>query len=291
MQESIRYIREQLTPFYPLHEIQSFTHWILESACCISRQDIRLGKDKQLSENEHTRIQEIVSELKKYRPIQYILGKTEFYGLTFEVNENVLIPRPETEELVDRIIRDIRSLTPQEKKNRSSRLQILDIGTGSGCIAVSLAHHLPEASVYAIDVSDDALSVARKNAALNQTEVSFFRQDIFQPFPPGIFPAQWDLIVSNPPYVTPEEKKFMEANVLNYEPHVALFVPEEHPLLFYETIAEAGLSLLKPGGYLYFEVSSLHGKETARMLGNKGYKNIMLQKDISGKDRMIKASL
>jgi len=243
-------------------------------------------KDNHLSSNEVRRIRKIVEELKKYRPIQYILGETEFYGLKFIVNENVLIPRPETEELVDWILQ----LFPVQEREKEKGV-CLDIGTGSGCIAVSLSKNLPGFSVYALDISDKALAVARHNAELQQAEVRFFQQDILdaQALSSPELPHEWNIIVSNPPYVVPSEKKNMSPNVLNYEPHRALFVLEEKPLLFYERIADIGLQHLKKDGFLFFEINSRCGEMTVRMLKNKGYKNVELLKDISGNDRMIKA--
>ena len=288
MQQAILFIKNELNNLYPSTEIQTFTHWILESVCHIDKQSALLDKDKQLSTNEHLRIKEIVADLKKYRPIQYILGETEFYGMAFKVNENVLIPRPETEELVDLIIHDARK---DSKYNSSSDFTVLDIGTGSGCIAVSLAKHLSHASVYATDISIGALNVAKENAINNEVRVKFTQSDILQEFPPQEFPSRWNIIVSNPPYITPEEKSAMSSNVLDYEPHEALFVPQGKALLFYERIADIALNHLNPDGSLYFETSSLYGKDTVSMLTDKGYKDATLLKDISGKDRMIRAKL
>jgi release factor glutamine methyltransferase len=281
MQEIIDFIKTQLQDLYPVSEIKSFTYLILESVCRFDKQSILSGKDKQLSANERLRIQEIVAELKKYRPIQYILGETEFYGLKFQVNENVLIPRPETEELVDWIVSAYESsCTPG--------MSCLDVGTGSGCIAIALAKKLPDASVFALDISEKALEVARKNAADNGVNIQFFRQDILKDSFEN-FSEKWDIIVSNPPYITPLEKAMMSKNVLDYEPDEALFTPQEKPLLFYERIAEIGLKHLKETGALYFEINALYGKEMVEMLQDKGYGAVRLLKDIAGKDRMIHA--
>ena len=279
MQKAIRNIQTSLKEIYPPSEIQTFTYLIFESVCCMDKTHFLRDKDKQLSTIEQVRIQEIILALKKQKPIQYILGETEFYGLQFKVNENVLIPRPETEELVESILQVI----PRE-------VQILDIGTGSGCIAVALAKHRPFSSVYGIDISKEALEIARKNAENNQANIQFICHDIFQELPNNL-PEQWDIIVSNPPYITPDEKKLMSANVLDYEPHQALFVPQDKPLLFYERIAEIGLQYLKENGFLFFEISAIHGKKTAAMLKQRGYGSVELLKDISGRDRIIKAKL
>lgn len=286
MQKTISFIESELEGLYPPNEIRSFTHRIIEYLFHQEKQFFLLDKDKQLSPIERVRAEEIVTELKKFRPIQYILGETEFYGLKFKVNENVLIPRPETEELVDLVINDILQLA-QNYKSPSLPLSILDIGTGSGCIAISLAKKFNSVLVSGIDVSEAALETAKLNASINNVSVNFVQADILK----DQLSMQYDIIVSNPPYITPKEKKEMSKNVLDYEPHEALFVPEKQPLLFYERIADIGKEHLESNGKLYFETSSLYGRETALMLENKGYKNILLLKDISGKDRMIKAEI
>ncbi|GHT87776.1 release factor glutamine methyltransferase [Bacteroidia bacterium] len=281
MQQSLRFIKEQLQGLYSDPEIRSFSYLMLEFVCRTGKQTLLLDKDKQLSANETGKIRKIVEELKKFRPVQYILGETEFYGLKFKVNENVLIPRPETEELVERVLRGCTV--------HGARCTILDIGTGSGCIAVALAKNLPEAKVYALDISEEALEIARQNAELNNVKVNFFQQDLFAS-QLSIVNYQLSIIVSNPPYIVPSEKPDMSPNVLDYEPHQALFVPEEQPLLFYERIADFGLTHLKDGGGLYFETGSLFGKAVAQMLREKGYQSVELFRDISGRDRMVKAN-
>jgi len=279
------FIREQLRDFYPDSEIKSFTNLILESVLCLDPSPVLRHKDKQLSLNESLRIQEILDELKKYRPIQYIFGETEFFGLRFKVDENVLIPRPETEELVEQVLIGCRA------QNAGCRL--LDIGTGSGCIAVTLAKQLPEAEVYALDISDKALEIARQNAEMNQVDVHFFQHDILEAesFPPPFSSLTYNCIVSNPPYVTLKEKASIGKNVLDYEPHQALFVPQENPLLFYERIADFAYSQLKESGSLYLETNALYGQATAKLLEKKKYKDLRLLKDISGNDRIIIAKI
>jgi release factor glutamine methyltransferase len=288
MQTTFAFIQEQLQGLYPASEIKSFRYLILEFVCRKDRQSLLLDKDKKLSSNERFRIREIVRDLKNYRPIQYITGETEFYGLKFHVDENVLIPRPETEELTDWIIRQ--SSLDSLQKRKGEGFFCLDIGTGSGCIAVSLAQHLPFATVYALDISEKALEIARRNAERNKVQVQWIACDIMNGLPAGL-PERFDVIVSNPPYVTPAEKETMSRNVLDYEPQEALFVPQDDPILFYKRIADVASSRLKEGGSLFFETSSLYGKETAEMLKNKGYCPVELVKDISGRDRMIKAQL
>ncbi len=279
MQKTLSSIQNQLQGLYSNSEIKSFSYLILEFVCKKDKSILLRDKDNHLSEKECIQIQKIVDELKKYRPIQHILGETEFFGLNFFVNENVLIPRPETEELVDWVI---------QSKIKSP--QILDIGTGSGCIAISLGKNIPNASVYALDISKEALEIAKQNAIRNDTNIQFILHDIFNKLPQTI-PNKWDIIVSNPPYIVPSEKDKMFSNVLDYEPHLALFVPEKQPLLFYERIAEIGLNHLEKNGFLFLEINSLFGQATVKMLQNKTYQSVELLKDISGKDRMIKASL
>ncbi len=282
MQSVLSYIQAQLSSVYGKSELKSVMQRVLESVFGLKPYEILLCKDKKISPDERKRIEDIVSRLKKNEPVQYVLGETEFYGMVFKVNNKVLIPRPETEELVDWIIQD---------RYLGLARNVLDIGTGSGCIAVSLSKHLLQDRVYAIDISGEALQVARQNALLNDADVRFILQDVFMPFNPDIFPGKWDVIVSNPPYITYSEQRVMSPNVLDYEPSVALFVPDENPLLFYEKIAGLGLELLSETGALYVETSALWGQQTAGMFREKGYEEVVLKKDLSGNDRMIKARL
>ncbi|GHT62139.1 release factor glutamine methyltransferase [Bacteroidia bacterium] len=280
MQMMLLYIKEQLRDYYPESEIKSFYYLIMESVCRLDKQSVLLGKDTQISPNEKRMIEEMVEDLRKFRPIQYILGETEFYGLKFKLNERVLIPRPETEELVERVLNGCTV--------HGTRCRMLDVGTGSGCIAVALAKFLSGAEVYALDISEKALEVASENARNNRVNVRFIRHDIFEDLPENL-PEQFDVIVSNPPYITPVEKEIMSKNVLDYEPHQALFVPQEKPLLFYERIADVARNRLKDSGKLYFETSAVYGKEAAEMLKKKGFGSVRLFKDISGKDRVLVA--
>jgi len=282
MKAIFRFIREQLQDYYSDSEIKSLCFLILESVCNMTKPSILQCKDKQLSLNEQLRIGNIIEELKKYQPIQYILGETEFYGLRFKVDENVLIPRPETEELVEWVIKE---------EAPAAGYKILDIGAGSGCIAIALAKRLPGAEIFALDISDKALAVARQNAAANQADVRFFQYDILndEPFPFSSF--SFDCIVSNPPYITMKEKAAMAKNVLDYEPHQALFVPDENPALFYERIAGFAGKRLSKGGSLYFETSSLYGQAAAEALKEKNFRSVKLLKDISGNDRILIAKL
>ena len=222
----------------------------------------------------------LLESLKKEIPIQYLLGKTSFYGLDFELNSTVLIPRPETEELVEWIIKN------HSKKH--GQLKILDIGTGSGCIAISLAKNLPEASVFAIDVSEMALATAKKNATVNEVNVTFIQKNILET---EDLEQQFDIIVSNPPYVRNLEKKEIKKNVLDHEPHLALFVEDNDALIFYRKIAALAQKNLSPNGQLYFEINQYLGVEMKDLLEKMNFKNIELRKDIYGNDRMIMVDL
>jgi len=251
----------------------------------MDKSSVLLRKDKQLSLNERFRIEEIIEKLKQYRPIQYILGEADFYGLKFNVNENVLIPRQETEELVEQVLK---GLPPPDLLHRRGRkYTILDIGTGSGCIAVTLAKYLPDAEIYALDISEKALDVAMQNAIKNQVNVHFFQFDILKD-DPFLYPdLSFDCIVSNPPYITLNEKASMDKNVLLYEPYQALFVPQDNPLLFYDRMACFSVNRLEKGGLLFLEINPLYSQAIANTLEDKQFKNVKIMKDISGKDRII----
>lgn len=270
-------IRDALRGYYPDSEALSLAKMLLVEAFGFSTLELYGGKDKEISGNRLRDLHEMLSRLQKNEPIQYILGKETFCGLTFEVDGNVLIPRPETRELVEWIVADYESVPA---------CRILDVGTGSGCISISLAKFIPGASVESWDISEGALEVARRNCKLNEVEVLLRQQDVLSAQPQ---PACFDVIVSNPPYITESEKADMEANVLDWEPATALFVPDTDPLLFYRKIAELGTVMLKEGGSLYFEINRAYGNETVQMLEALGYKQIELRKDDWDNDRMIKA--
>ncbi|CAM1361979.1 Release factor glutamine methyltransferase [Tenacibaculum sediminilitoris] len=270
------YFSEQLKSIYPQTEIDSFFYLLIEEYVNLKRIDITLRPDFEISSEKKTLLDTILVQLKKEEPVQYILGKTEFYGLPFEVNESTLIPRPETEELVEWIL---------EETNINDKLNILDIGTGTGCISISLKKHLPNATISAIDISKEALTVAKKNAILNNVDISFIQQDILTA---EELNDKFDVIVSNPPYVCELEKAAIKKNVLDNEPHLALFVENDNPLVFYEKIAYLAKVHLKEKGMLFFEINQYLGKETVKMLKNKGFTQVKLQKDLFGNDRMIK---
>lgn len=284
---------EELSALYDEKEIESFFYIVLESFHKKKRIDLALNPAMEMDAIELLRWESILSDLKKQKPIQYILGETEFYGLPFLVNENTLIPRPETEELVEWIISDNDELR-QPQSVKSSKLNVLDIGTGSGCIAISLAKNLPNAQVSAIDVSEKALATANKNAEINKVNVNFINVDILNvtdlsELPSSSFhlPTPIDIIVSNPPYVRNLEKEEIKPNVLEFEPHIALFVEDNDALLFYRKIAELAQKNLSKNGKLYFEINQYLGKETVELLENLGFTTIELRKDIYGNDRMI----
>jgi len=280
MQASLQYIRQELKDSYPAEEVESFIRMIFSWLKNYSLTDLILKKDDQLNNDDHDKIFEIVTRLKKYEPIQYIFGEAEFYGLKFQVSEHVLIPRPETEELVDWIIKD----------QPHTGARILDVGTGSGCIPISLKKNLPETIVSACDVSGDALNIAHRNAELNQTEVYFFELDILASTQTEL-PHQIDILVSNPPYIRLSEQELMQENVLDFEPHLALFVENDKPLLFYEALALFGQKNLTPGGLIYWEINEAFGPQCCDLLMKTGYSDVSLRKDLNGKDRMVKGRL
>lgn len=277
MQFAVSFIKDSLKNCYDESEIAAFTRIILsyitkkQYALLIADDEIDIDDDQLFA---------IVGRLKTFEPIQYIIGEEEFFGLTFKVTADTLIPRPETEELVELVL--------TENKDKNLYASILDIGTGSGCIAVSIAKYMPEAKVLAWDISAKALEVASCNAEQNAVEVAFSEVDVLDDYPTG---GKFDIIVSNPPYIMEQEKQDMEVNVLDYEPHTALFVPNDKPLLFYERIADIGLHLLNPNGKLYFEINRAKGEDVKRMLEDKGYRNVVIIKDISRNDRIVKAQL
>jgi release factor glutamine methyltransferase len=279
---------QELSPIYDSGEAESFFYLILEDKNQLKRIDLALNPDMTFSNEEIQLWNTILEELKKEIPIQYLLGKTSFYGLDFEVNPAVLIPRPETEELVEWIIES------NSKIERLKNLKILDIGTGSGCIAISLAKNISNAEVFAIDVSEKALATAKKNAEINDVKVTFIEKNILEVVTLSAVEGleqQFDIIVSNPPYVRELEKQEIKKNVLDNEPHLALFVEDNDALVFYRKIAELAQKNLSENGQLFFEINQYLGKEMLELLEKMNFKNIELRKDIYGNDRMIKADL
>jgi release factor glutamine methyltransferase len=273
-------VKNKLNKVYSNSEIQQLRFLIYENALGLTKIQTLSVQEIELSIEQETKLFEIVERLANNEPIEYILGETEFFNLRFKVNPAVLIPRPETEELVDWILK-----TCTLKKPR-----ILDVGTGSGCIPIAIKHNITESKVYGLDVSLKAIEVANKNAQLNGAQVVFLNQNILNT-EAKMLPNDLDILLSNPPYVRKSEKSLMSANVLNFEPDIALFVEDRNPLLFYNKIAQLGLSLLKANGMLFFEINEALGENVRQLLEELGYKNILVKKDINGKDRMIKANI
>ena len=272
-----------LSGLYPSEEIQSFFNILSEKYLKISRIQIALNSEKEISKETVQNFQSALVRLKNHEPIQYIIGETEFYGLPFKVNKHTLIPRPETEELVEWIFCEF-----SNQQSTIKNQQFLDIGTGSGCIAISLAKNLPNSKICALDISEEALKIARENAEMNKVEVNFFQTDILKT---KTLPKKFNIIVSNPPYVRELEKKWMQQNVLNYEPDSALFVTDNDPLLFYRAISKLAKQHLQPNGNLFFEINEYLANELTELLKSENFKNIEVKKDIFGKDRMLKCSL
>lgn len=280
---------KELDQIYGKDEVASFFYLGLEHHLNVARIQLQLDPEFTFSKTEADFFFEILEGLKQQKPIQYLLGETEFYGLQFKVNDNVLIPRPETEELVDWIIKDAKS-----KIQNSEAIKILDIGTGSGCIAISLAKYLPEAQVFAVDISESALEIAKENADSNGVEVKFIKANILES---SLWEdvalrqkGSFDIIVSNPPYVRELEKQEIKPNVLDNEPHLALFVENDNPLIFYKAITDFAVDKLKSNGSLYFEINQYLGPETKQLLVDAELKAIELRKDLNGNDRMLKGT-
>jgi release factor glutamine methyltransferase len=271
----------KLANIYSSSEADAIASLVLTDLTGSSKARLKAFTDTELSNEQSQQITTILQELKTGKPVQYILGHTEFYGLNFLVNPAVLIPRPETEELVYWILQTV-PLT--ENHN------ILDIGTGSGCIPIILKSHLTNYQLFAIDISPDALQTAKRNAELNNTDITFIEADALNLNEAVIAGQQYGVIVSNPPYVTMVDKQQMHHNVIGFEPHTALFVPDENPLLFYIAIAEFAAGHLNKDGYLFFEINESYGAETVDMLAAKGFTQIELRQDMAGKDRMIRAT-
>jgi release factor glutamine methyltransferase len=271
LKQVVSYFTDNLVSHYPSVEIDAMAFWTIESCLNLSRSAFKLEEDRVLLPDEVSIIKNVVSRLTKNEPIQYIFGETIFYGLSFLVNESCLIPRPETEELVSWILEE-------------PKASVLDIGTGSGCIAISIAKKT-KASVFGLDISEKALALAKKNAKMNHVFVQFNQVNILdlEKF------EKVDIIVSNPPYVLESDKKMMDKNVLEYEPHNALFVSDNNALIFYEKIVEIAKKSLNKNGFIYFEIHESKANEIIDLLSNNNFSNIELRKDLQNKDRMVKA--
>ena len=280
LNSAANYFKDELNGLYGASELQQMLDIVFAHYFNINKVEMITNNSKLLSESDLLKVIYTVKALKKYKPLAYILGEWEFYGLSLKLNEHTLIPRPETEELVQLIIED-----NPDKKN----INILDIGTGSGCIALGIKKYMPDAQVYAWDVSQKALEVAIENAGKNNLKINFEEIDILKE--DLISPKKLHVIVSNPPYITQQEKTLMHENVLNYEPHLALFVEGHDPLIFYSTIADFALKCLMKRGKLYFEINENYGEEIKQLLTGKGFSEIEVIKDMNGKDRIVKAIL
>lgn len=278
MKAVIASIQKELDGIYSREEIESLTFLILEKLKGYSRTQFLLAPDNEITSEDQLEIDRIVARLKLHEPIQYILGETEFYGLKIRTTPGTLIPRPETEELVQWIVAE----------NKATKPAIFDIGTGTGCIAIALRKNISGSTVLACDISPVCIETANQNAILNDAQISVLKFDILNPDPAVDFP-ELDVIASNPPYVRQSEKKLMQKNVLDYEPELALFVEDRDPLIFYRRIAEFAQMYLADGGRIYFEINEAFGKECSEMLHRKGFSDVRIKKDLQQKDRMIAA--
>ena len=272
--------KEELKAIYHQREIENIIYILLEHLLNYSKIEIQLNKNEKIKQNIFEKITLALNNLKKSVPIQYIIGETEFYDLIFKVNKHTLIPRQETEELVHVIINE----------NRMNAPKILDIGTGSGCIPIALAHNIAGANISSVDISEGAIVIAKENAALNKVVINLYHRN-FLKWNAYSWEKGYDIIVSNPPYVKESEKELMEENVLAYEPHTALFVDDNNPLIFYQRIAEFAKVHLRKGGKLYFEINEALGKEMIELHESLGFSSVRLIKDLNGRNRMTSAKL
>ncbi|HLC83357.1 MAG TPA: peptide chain release factor N(5)-glutamine methyltransferase [Bacteroidia bacterium] len=280
IKDIIRFFRDELKDSYEDGELESIIAYCFEHYLKLNRTELISRADETISESELLKFNFAIKELKRHKPIQYILGEADFYRLKLKVNEHVLIPRPETEELVHLIIGD----------NKMDSPSILDIGTGSGCIPIALKKNIPSAKISATDISEEALEVAKQNAHKNNVEINFFLEDILHPTSDIGHPTS-DIIVSNPPYICLSEKSSMSKNVLDYEPHLALFVENNDPLIFYKAISDFALKSLNKNGKIYFEINQSLSSETKNLLENKGFKNVELIKDLSNNYRILRGNI
>jgi release factor glutamine methyltransferase len=275
----VNHFRNELKIIYNESEIEQMLFIVFDFYFQLSRVDLVLKKDEVFSENEYHIVLDVIDNLKKEKPLAYILGEWEFYGLKFLVNEHTLIPRPETEELVELIIRE----------NEDSK-SVVDVGTGSGCIALGLKSKLKNTKISAWDISEEALKIVDKNAKNNELDVTVKQVDILASRKIEI-PSKIDVIVSNPPYIPESEKNLMNKNVLDYEPHLALFVENDDPLIFYDAISDFALLNLTSNGSLYFEINENYGKEVIKLLNAKKFKNVNIVKDMNDKDRIVSCKI
>ena len=272
---------EKLGNYYSEREISYFFKTSVCQRLKLNDADFLLAFEHRLSESDLLFFRSIVKRLQEREPFQYIIGETWFYDFKFKIDKRALIPRPETEELVDVIVKEHKDKT---------ELKVADLCSGSGCISIALSKNLTNSIVFGVELSQEAIDLAKKNAVINHSNVSFLSGNVLENLPLEIQEKSIDILVSNPPYIPLKDKEQMEKNVLDFEPHMALFVSDENPLLFYKAIAEHGVKFLNENGILYLEIHERFGKETKEMLETKGYKTVEIIKDLQGKDRMIKAS-
>lgn len=292
LQELKQNFVHSISGLYPSEEVQSFFNLLAEKHLNLSRIEVALQWDKIISEVNILKFENALQRLKNFEPIQYIIGETEFFGMPFKVDKNVLIPRPETEELVLWLLESVPPL-----KRARGMFSILDIGTGSGCIPIVLASELPKAKITAVDISEGALEIAKQNAKLNEVNINFIEIDILNSNAWNLVvknlvskTIEIDCIVSNPPYIRELERELMQANVIKHEPATALFVKDNDALIFYRKIADFAQIYLKQDGNLFFEINEYLGNDVSKMLEEKDFKNIEIRKDIFGKDRMVKCN-
>ncbi|MCB9017925.1 MAG: peptide chain release factor N(5)-glutamine methyltransferase [Paludibacteraceae bacterium] len=279
MHNILNHFIESLSGIYSRNEIQCICSQVMQHLCNCNKAALFATNGIVLTDGQKEKLDFFIKRLQANEPVQYVIGYCDFFDIKLHVNKSVLIPRPETEELVEWILND----------NPKSDGSLFDICTGSGCIAITIKKYKPKFTVSALDFSDDAIHVAQENAEMNECSVHFLTDDILHPS--KAIGERFDIIVSNPPYVMEKEKSAMSPNVLDYEPSVALFVPNEDPLRFYQAIGAFGQSHLNAGGKLYFEINETQGKATIALLKEQGYKYVTLKKDIFGKDRMIRADI
>jgi len=283
LHEANQQLLSVLSGIYEQREAANIADWVMEHVTGMQKADRVIRKSDPAPDDQLKRLKDYAEALKTSKPVQYVLQEAWFYGMNFFVDERALIPRPETEELAEMIVNYCKG----RPNNRQERLRLLDIGTGSGCIAVALKKKLPDAEVYACDISEAALAVAKKNASRHATDISFLHLDFTDPGAWERLP-EINILASNPPYIPLSEKQSMHQNVTGYEPHTALFVPDEDPLLFYKHIAGFSAKKLLPGGAVFVETHELLARQTAKVFTDKGF-TAAIQKDMQGKERMIKA--
>lgn len=275
MQATIQYIIKELEGLYNSREISGITRLLIESVCGWTYTEQVLHQNSRIPEEQFLQLKRYVERVKNFEPVQYVLGETEFFGMRLSVNSSVLIPRPETEELVNWIVR----------KNKNDQPRILDVGTGSGCIALALKKAIKNSSVEAVDVSAEALRVALNNSLANHLEISTALRDVLKW--KDYTWSKYHIIVSNPPYVMETEKELMKKNVLRYEPDQALFVPDNNALVFYKRIADLANEHLHPGGELFFEINEQKAQDMEKMLKDRSFEDICVKRDLNGRDRML----